>query len=125
MSTNKYDIAILKAGEIGLEHGQNAAAWWIQDTIGGRVTGDVSETAARILKGLDDGDPEVLDSIPAADLSGEWADGYLPADLMSDVDLDIEDDADVFTDICSAYEGAFHDAVVLAVTEACVNADSD
>ncbi|WP_319461455.1 DUF4314 domain-containing protein [Micromonospora sp. RTP1Z1] len=52
--------------------GRSAAQWWAQDTLGGRSRDDVTGAARRILAGLDDGDPEILDGLPAADR-------YLPA----------------------------------------------
>jgi hypothetical protein len=53
---------IAQAQKIGSEHGRNAAEWWQQDTLGGRVTGDVTPTARAILTGLEGGDPAVLDT---------------------------------------------------------------
>lgn len=57
----------------GAEAGRSAADWWAQDTIGGRATGDTAGTARRVLTGIDDGDPAVLDTLPTVDLSA--ADG--------------------------------------------------
>ncbi|MBQ0905472.1 DUF4314 domain-containing protein [Micromonospora sp. U21] len=51
----------------GATAGNEAAQWWAQDVIGGRAHGNVAATARRILGALDDGDPEVLDGLPAAD----------------------------------------------------------
>lgn len=62
----------------------NAVAWWAQDTIGGRVTADVAWAARRVIDGIEDGDPEILDSLPAADLSGEMADGPTVRGLYED-----------------------------------------
>jgi hypothetical protein len=44
----------------------NAAAWWQQDTIGGRATGDPPAAAGRVLAGLHDGDPQMIDTLPGA-----------------------------------------------------------
>lgn len=66
--------------EAGCRDGRNAAAWWIQDTIGGRANGDVHARALQILTGINDGDPAILDTMPtppAHDLAGDshwWAD---------------------------------------------------
>ena len=49
---------------IGAEDGAAAAEWWLQDPIGGRASGDTAATARRILAGIDDGDPAVLDTLP-------------------------------------------------------------
>ncbi len=53
------------AGQTAARH---AAAWWAQDTVGGRSTGGVAATAQRVLTGIDDGDPAVLDALPTCDL---------------------------------------------------------
>jgi hypothetical protein len=70
--------ALTKAGHTA---GVNAAAWWAQETVGGRASGDVRATARRVLAGIDDGDPMVLDSLPALDLSGQHADTPNDADV--------------------------------------------
>ncbi|MEV6931597.1 hypothetical protein AB0M46_44885 [Dactylosporangium sp. NPDC051485] len=56
---------------VGVTDGADAAEWWIQDTIGGRTTGDPGPAARRILDGITDGDPAVLDTLPGTN-SG-WA----------------------------------------------------
>jgi len=50
----------------GHPDGANAAAWWQQDALGGRANGDVNAIARATLAGIDDGDPLVLDALPAA-----------------------------------------------------------
>jgi hypothetical protein len=114
--------AIARAAEIGAEHGENAASWWDQDAIGGRSQGDPVETAKLVLQGIDDGDPMVLDSLPAPDLSGEWADGYTPRRLLEDVgdnDGDASFHEGLVDDLCRAYEDAFYDASLAAIVRSC------
>src|SRR5215216_5766452 len=89
------DQAIEQAAKIGREHGANAASWWEQDALGGRATHDTRYTAEAVLKGLEDGDPAILDSLPQPDLSGQWADGYSSQDLLSDIGLN-DGDASFF-----------------------------
>jgi hypothetical protein len=67
---------------IGVEHGRNAAEWFIQDAFGGRHTGDSKAAAARVLKMIQDGDPAIWDSANVPDLSGEWADSYTEERLL-------------------------------------------
>lgn len=108
-----YETLIGAARDIGADHGKNAAAFAEQCLIGGRVTdGSELETAARIIRGLDDGDPAVYDELPEPDLSGQWADGYLPRDLAGDVGLDMDAAAadEILQDLCDAYCEAFRDA---------------
>jgi hypothetical protein len=123
--TDNYDTAKSRAEEIGAEHGRNAAAWFEQETIGGRVSGtaEALDTARRILRGIADGDPEILDALPGPDLSGQWADGYLPRDLARDCGLEDEESDpegdEILAELCDAYEDAFRTAVTDHVTDAC------
>lgn len=132
VSTNDaaYDAALAYARERGTDDGQNAAGWYVQETFGGHAyaSADDAEGAALILRGIEDGDPAVLDTFPFADLSGEWADTLtgpqLVSEAVSEVDLG-EDDArkadrlnDWFTDVCDAYENAFSDAVSAEIERA-------
>lgn len=114
------DQAIEKAREIGTEHG-TAAASWVTD-------GNTDpETYRRLLAGIEDGDPEIMDELPHADLSGEWADGYTPRQLVEDCDLDADEvEAEdgtrlisVETELCDAYEEAFSVAVEAEIVRAC------
>jgi hypothetical protein len=116
------EVAIGKAREVGREHGENAAAWWQQDALGGRATGDTASTARRVLQGLDDGDPVILDTLPG------WVDGYTATDLQGDCDWPEPDFDDrdahrrwdtVLSDLWSAYQTARHDAVRESVIRSC------
>ncbi|BFU47721.1 DUF4314 domain-containing protein [Krasilnikovia sp. MM14-A1004] len=62
--TDGWTAALARLRAAGAEAGRGAADWWAQDTIGGRATGDVRAIARRILAGIDDGDPAVLDGLP-------------------------------------------------------------
>lgn len=112
------DQAIAKAEEIGAEHGKAAASWF-------EVGTDYNARAILDRGLLDVFDPE---TVPAPDLSGEWADGYLPRDLFEDatgLDAHLEatwdQDAyqDVLTELCDAYELAFSTAVEAEITRVC------
>lgn len=109
MSTT-YENAIATAETIGRDHGR-AAGSWVTD---GNTT---AETYRRLLKGISDIDPEVMDSLPSAPLSGEWADSYSLSDLSADTD--VSQDSDMWDDVCTAYEMAYSDAVVAEVERAC------
>jgi hypothetical protein len=105
--------ATKKAASIGGQHGINAADWYCQEIMGGRAPGDAAVTARKILAGIDDGDPAVLDSLPFADLSGEQADALTVAGLLADVDLAGFDIAGmVAEEVADAYEDAFRTAAV-------------
>lgn len=111
-----YEMAIEYARTEGTRAG-TAAASWVFD-------GNTPEEAyTAVLRGLDDGDPAVYDTLPYPDLSGEWADSLtgpqLVDDALSAAGVTVDDETgnpsrermDWFTDICDAYETAFNDAV--------------
>lgn len=89
------------AAKLGTEHGTNAGGWV-------DVTSDGA--ARRWVKGIEDGDPEVLDGLPGAPLSGEYADSYGMADLYRDLGVEKWDDSDD-AELCRAYEDAYDEAV--------------
>jgi hypothetical protein len=129
-----FNRAIIYARELGRQHGANVAIDYINETIERdrtwRPRPTAAEDARRILKGLEDGDPAILDELPFADLSGQWADTLTGPQLVSDA-IGAADDGsqpmeafelaahnwtrDWFSDICDAYENAFSDAVIDAV----------
>lgn len=121
-----FERACEYARKLGEEEGRNAAAWWEQDAIGGRVTSGEEETATRVLQGLEDGDPEILDALPFPDLSGEWAERMTGPELVTQalesVGLVGGDPSHLLewdNEICDAYELAFSQAAQDAITEAC------
>jgi hypothetical protein len=96
------DAAEKDARKEGRERGENAASWLLD--------GNSTEDAARrLLQGIEDGDPEVMDSLPSAPLSGEWAGELLPADVLAWYGLDSEDPA--AGDVLLAFEDGFSEGV--------------
>lgn len=91
----------------GVEDGRAAGSWVLD--------GNSSEDTARaILQGIEDGDPAVMDSLPSAPLSGEFADGLLPRDVLRWYGL-TEEDAES-DDILRAYEDGYAEGVDEEVT---------
>ncbi len=84
-----------KAYKAGYEHGSNAGSW----VIDGNTSRD---SATRILKGIEDGDPEIMDMQPSP-LSGEWA-GESISELSAQYGVDLSDD-----DKASDFEQGFSD----------------
>ena len=87
MTDAEYQDALETAESIGKDHGENAAAWWEQENVGGRVSNraDAEHAARTTIDACEDGDPCLYDAIPAPDLSGQGADGYSSQDLMASV----------------------------------------
>ena len=113
----RYDALVLEAQKLGREAGQNAAAWWQQDAIGGRssLSGERLRAAARqMLAAYDDGDYAEWPYAPS--LSGEWADSMTPYRLYAELDCDPEEDDDDLG-ICHAWEDAASEAFTDAVLE--------
>jgi hypothetical protein len=90
------------ARELGTEHGR-AAGSWILDGNSSR------ESAQRLLDMIEDGDPELWDSY-ASPLSGEWADGRTPDDILSEIDYPETRTPEEYDDIIRAYEDAHSSA---------------
>lgn len=97
------DAAIEDARTRGREDGV-AAGSWILD-------GNSTEDAARtLLRGMENCDPAVMDSLPGSPLSGEFADGLLPRDLLADYGLTEDDTA--ADDLLTAYEDGYAEGVM-------------
>lgn len=117
LTDREFDQLLAEAAKLGTEAGVNAAAWWEQDAIGGRATRGERETAECTLKGLENGDPETIDSLPFPNLSGEWADEQVPEDIYRE--LGVQPEPEDEQDICEAWETAASDAVVSEVERLC------
>lgn len=113
MPNNYVDGLISDAEAIGTEHGKNAAGWVFDGNT-------PRETYAAVLRGLDAGDPAVLDALPAATLVDDDedqpnADGYSEGDLASDLVGD-----DEYVDLISHPRwGEICDAYLMAADTAC------
>lgn len=108
MTEQAYKQAKADARKAGEDAGRAAASWYFD--------GNTDEqTYRRVLKGLDDGDPEVLDGLPYLDLSGQWADGPTMASVLEDIGCDVDGDDDAAEDIVNKYQSAYDAAVVAEV----------
>ena len=93
MATTLRNLAIKEGKSVG-----EAMASWVFD---GNTT---QETYAKVLRGIQGGDPVVLDNLTTPNLSGEWADEPTPNSLASD--LCIQTDDDRLDDLCTLWEDA-------------------
>ena len=93
---------------MGRAAGRAAATWYFDGNTD-------AATYARVRQGIDDGDPEVLDTFKVPDLSGEWADGPTPASLMANVYAHPERMADAESDICQAWEDGASDGYMAEI----------
>ncbi|WP_328463573.1 hypothetical protein OHA21_38295 [Actinoplanes sp. NBC_00393] len=120
----RWQAILQRLRDAAAEAGRDAADWWAQDAIGGRVTGDGQATAVHVLTGIDDGDPAVLDLLPRSHESSRQEDGpsaaerYTNATGPADTTWAALDDSrrDEATD---AYHDAFDTAVLDRITDLC------
>jgi hypothetical protein len=107
---NTIDQIVTHATALGRVHGQMAGSWVID--------GNTSEaTARRILKGYNDGDPEVMDMQPLP-LSGEFADGPTVSTVLHD--LGVSDEINETTDeFLTAFEDGYSESYWDTVVSAC------
>lgn len=104
---------ISAARRMGREDGIRAASWtWDGNTS--------SETAERIVKMFDDGDPEVYDLFNAPNLSGQYADEPTPQSLARDLGMDDDDRRAewLVDDLSTAYEDGVSSSFWPAVEKA-------
>ena len=100
MSTTQdtYDRLHSEAHRMGSELGSDHAQWYFD--------GNTPDSMyAWVLRGLEDGDPEIYDTFRSSPLSGEWADEITLADLAEDLGVSQDDDA--FDDYCRAFEDGY------------------
>ena len=99
----------IKAAEIGTSHGRNAAGWVFDGNTPAAVY-------AEVLKGIEDGDPQVMDAYRAPDLSGEFADSYSEHLLIAETglgDAELMPD-DEWNEAVSEAANAYNDAASAA-----------
>lgn len=96
---------------VAQDKGQAAASW----VFDGNTT---QETYRRFIRGIADGDPEVLDSVREPSLSGEFADDYSEDQLMTDVGWVPHDGTDMRDDLATQYNDEVSTAFWTAVERA-------
>lgn len=102
-----YEGLIADARKAGEEHGRAAASWYFDGN-----TPD--ETYAAVLRGIEDGDPAVLDTFPSSPLSGEWAGEPTPDSVLEAIGAPADDGSDetdtLRDELLRAYEDGFYEA---------------
>lgn len=98
------DQILKRAMAAGEDFGRSRGTWVIDGNTD-------SEYCLRVLYGYYDGDPEIMDMMPAA-LSGEWAEASIP-ELSSKYDLNLEND-DEAHEFEAGYSVGYWDEVISA-----------
>ncbi|MGH3737569.1 MAG: hypothetical protein ACRDT6_18465 [Micromonosporaceae bacterium] len=107
---------------------RDAAGWWAQDTIGGRASGDVAAVARRVLTGIDDGDPAILDALPACPLPPDpGSEPQFYADLASDAPPWNALTATQRQQVSDAYHDGYTESITGQIAAECaaVNVDAE
>ena len=92
-----------QAEKLGYDAGKAAGSWIIDGN-------STDEQARTLLDGIEDGDPAVLDLLPSAPFSGEWADGLDVRDVLDSYGYSLDDDG--ADEILSAFEDGYSRGVV-------------
>ena len=110
LSNMEYDHLRAEVRKVGAEHGAARGSW----VISGNTP---KESAQRILQGIEDGDPEVLDALPQLSM-GEWADDPTQNDIVSEaayrgrVPVDPADlDPELMDELISDYQTAWDEGM--------------
>ncbi|MFG1648386.1 DUF4314 domain-containing protein [Micromonospora sp. NPDC049275] len=97
----------------GAAAGRDAAGWWAQHTLGGQTRGDVTDIARRVLSGIEDIVPMILDGLPTADRYHLAADPeryaeHAPPDAPDWQDLSAQQRDQARWAWCDGYDDAAH-----------------
>jgi hypothetical protein len=104
-SEDKDDAIIAERGE---QDGKNAATWMVDGN-----TDNPYEFLKRIMEGMENIDPEIMDMLPMPRVSGEWADDPTWEQVcMEELDRYGDDGEPHLLDV---YETAFHEGVVAEI----------
>ena len=107
---------LLKQAEsLGRETGNNAASWYFDRTETNL------DNYRRVLNGIRDGDPMILDTFPSAPLSGEYAGDMTPKTLFELLRATDRQVLEHGVGFCEAYEEGFFSAFQESVEQECLN----
>jgi len=102
-----------KATGLGQRHGRGSAEWYFDRSEPSR------DDYLRVLKGIEDGDPAILDTFVSGSLSGEWADDMTPRSLFDELDMTDSQIITLGDEVCEAFEQGFNSAYQDKVVETC------
>jgi len=103
----KADIDAISAR--GVNDGRAAATWLIDGNTDAPLA-----VLEGLIQGIDEGDPEVLDSLPMPHLGGEWSDNPTWEDICKE-ELDRYEDGE--DDLLNVYHHSFHEGVEQQIRE--------
>jgi hypothetical protein len=102
MSDSTYDQIMRDAASLGRDAGKCLASW--------AFDGNTSEETYQLIKkGLDNGDPAIIDRFRSPDLSGEYSGDPSPGWLAQELGIN-DDDFHILDDACDAWQIAADEA---------------
>lgn len=96
MNPYKNDTPEARVWQIAQENGKGAASW----AFDGNTT---TETYKAVLKGIQDGDPAIMDRYHTPGLNGEFARGYTDQQLLADAQYVPHDGTDMADTLITQY----------------------
>lgn len=107
---------IFKAADaLGARHGWGTADWYFD-----RCESLKREDYLKVLKGMRDGDPEILDTFSNSPLSGEMADDLTPTKLWDELGVNEQQRQVAGDEICEKFEEAFSRSYAANVEQQCL-----
>lgn len=109
---------LIKAADtLGEQDGRDAASWYFTGS-------EDRDQYQQVLKGIEDGDPAILDTLPGSPLSGEFAGDMAPNALyeqlgVTELQLRNWEQSDELDQLCTAYEEGFSTGVGDEITRQC------
>ena len=104
-----------QAEELGREAGNAAASWYYDRCEPSRAD------FLRVLKGIRECDPEIMDTFVSGSLSGEYADDMTPMKLYELLGIETQTTLNAIGDtVCDAWERGFNTAYQRAVESATI-----
>ncbi len=98
--------------DLGEQYGRSASTWLLDGN-------STDEAAERLLRGILEGDPEIMDALPSAPFSGEWADGPTIPGMLAEADVDDADELEPerSDELATAFEDGYGSGVQLGAEE--------
>lgn len=106
-----------RARQDGAVYGSNAATWYWDMADADTGLSDYR----KVLKGIRDGDPEIMDTFTYADLSGQHADAPTPQSLYEELDMNDKQIERYGEKVCQLWEDSFNTAYQESVEQSCID----
>jgi len=103
-----------KARNDGGFNGANSAMWYWDSTY------PKVEDFKKVLKGIREGDPEIMDTFMDADLSGQHADGVTPKQLFEEFEMSDKQIERYGDEVLTEWENGFNSGYQIGIEQSCL-----